>query len=377
LDLVEPQPTSQIAQERLGLAAPGWLFLVLAVGLALLAGGLALAAGMPASRALAVERAVAGQPGALAAPLGLAGARALAAGGAAVAVLATALAGRRLFHNDGVGLLAAALVALDPAALASGRLAAPQSLALAGVASALACFLAQPTWARWLGAALLATAALLDPRAVGWGIPLALLALLRGHIYAAPRHLGLAALQAIGAPAAGALLHLAYSPTWSALPCPAFAPAALVLLEAPDFGGVAAVHNPVTWFGGLGAVLLMAGAALWTVVRQVRMARLPGRAQLRLAVPLPALHARVLWLLVLALAVPFPEAWLPLFAIALAAGVAELADDAPGFGLAVGLVVLVFAVLALARAWPAVAATGAVEGAVHGLVPWARMVACP
>ena len=118
--------------------------------------------------------------------------------------------------------------------------------------------------------------------------------------------------------------------------------------------GIVALHNPATWYGGLGALLFLGVGALLSMARQFRVARLPGRVQLRLAEPLGATHARALWLGAFALVLPFPGLWLPLFAIALAAGIGELSEDAPGFGLAVAIVSLGFALLGLVRLWPLV-----------------------
>src|SRR5205085_1001793 len=151
-------------------------------------------------------------------------------------------------------------------------------------------FLSTSSRLHWAGAAALWLAALADPRSLLWSPALALLLLVRGHIYAAPRHLGLALGQALGIPATAAPSHL-----------------------------------PLT-----------AGA------------------------PPPA-----------------PLAWLPLFALALGAGIGALAEDAPGFGLAVGGVLLLFAALGLVRAWALVHGGPALlPGAQAGLVPWGHVAGC-
>lgn len=371
----EADPTSQIAQERVHPGRPGPLFLA-AAGLAA-AGvfGLALWLGAAPGGPTVAER----TSPSLVSLLGLPGGRALSALCAAATVAAVAAAGRRLLHSDAWGILAALLVALDPALLAMGRLALPETVAVAGLTMALAAFLSRSPSLHWVGSAALSLATLADPRALMWSLPLALLLLVRGHIYAAPRHLALALGQSLGIPAAAAGLHLLVSAGTLPESCLFLSRAvALRLTIVADLGGgIAAAHNPATWFGGLGAFLFLGGAAVGLVGRQFRIARLPGRVQLRLAEPLPPLLARGLWLLLLALLAPSPLLWLPLLALALGAGIAALAEDAPGFGVAVAGVLLLFAALGLVRAWGLV--QGGAElapGSMAGLVPWGRVAAC-
>lgn len=371
----EADPTSQIAQERVQPGAPGALFTALAGGLAVAVLAVALWLGRTPAGATASELA---EPS-LVSLLGLAGGRAFSALCAATVVGAVAVAGRRLLHSDGWGLFAALLLALDPAFLAMARLAIPDMVALAGLALAFATFLSASPSLHWAGTAALWLAALADPRALLWSLPLALLLLVRGHIYAAPRHLGLALGQALGIPATAAVLHLAVSAGNLPDACPALTHGGvLALAEVADLGsGVAAVHNPATWFGGLGALLFLGAAGLGLLARQFRIARLPGRVQLRIAEALPPLLARGLWLLLLALLAPSPTVWMALFALALGAGIAGLAEDAPGFGVAVAGVLVLFAALGLLRAWSLVA--GGVPltvGSAAGLVPWGHVVGC-
>jgi hypothetical protein len=354
----EVDPTSQIAQERVQPGQAGTLFLALAgVAAAAVFAAAWWLGRLPAGPTVAERM----EPS-LVSLLGLAGGRAFSALCAAATVAAVAAAGRRLLHSDGWGLLAAFLVALDPAFLAMARLALPETVVLAGLTVALAAFLSGSSRLHWVGAAALWVAALADPRALLWSFPLALLLLVRGHIYAAPRHLGLFV-------SAGSLPASCLALSRSV---------ALRLSIVPDLGaGVAAAHNPATWFGGLGALLFLGSAGLGLLARQFRVARLPGRVQLRIAEPLPPLLARGLWLLLLALLAPSPLLWVPLFALALGAGVEALAEDAPGFGLAVGGVLLLFAVLGLARAWALVhGGADLVPGMPAGLVPWGHVAAC-
>ncbi|MCA1811952.1 MAG: phospholipid carrier-dependent glycosyltransferase [Halobacteriales archaeon] len=371
----EVDPTSQIAQERVQPGPPGPLFLALAGGVA--AGVFAVAFWLghaPAGPTVAEAT----EPS-LVSLLGLAGGRAFSALCAAATVGAAAAAGRRLLHSDGWGLLAALLVALDPAFLAMARLALPDMVALAGLTVALAAFLSGSSRLHWAGSAALWVAALADPSALLWSLPLALLLLVRGHIYAAPRHLGLAVGQALGIPVTAAALHLLVSAGTLPDSCLALSRAsALALSAVPDLGsGVAAAHNPASWFGGIGAILFLGTAGLALLARQFRIARLPGRVQLRIGEALPPLLARGLWLLLLALLAPSPLLWVPLFALALGAGVEALAEDAPGFGVAVAGVVVLFAVLGLVRAWGLVAGGAPlVPGTQAGLVPWGQVVRC-
>jgi hypothetical protein len=369
-----PEPTSQIAQERVAPGLPSRNFLVAVAVLATLFLVVALwLSRFPANHVLPAESGAAPLPGSFTYPIGLHPARIVSAVFGAAAVAATCLVARRLLHNDTAALLAGGLVALDPALLAVSRLALPDTLALASLLAALACFLAIPVSIHWLGAGLLAFAALAEPRTLLWSLPLLWMVLMRGHIYAAPRHLTLAALQTVAAPLLGVLLHLLTNGGIVGLPCRVPIQSSLALTSSIGYGGVVAIHNPITWFGGLGAILLLGGTALAIVARQFRIARLPGRVQMRLADPLPGTHARILWLLLLAVLAPFPMVWLPLFAIALASGISLLAEDAPGFGAVVALVTLLFGVLGLLRVWGLVSGTG---GQVTSLVPWSHVIGC-
>ncbi|MCA1819452.1 MAG: phospholipid carrier-dependent glycosyltransferase [Halobacteriales archaeon] len=382
MDLRQLPSSSQIAQERVEPGRPNVTFLVGVAAMALFAFGLAAELGLLPHTPTPTrgEVAAAAAPAGLLESFGLAWARIVSAAAFAVSVAATTVATRRLFHSDAVAFLAGALVLLDPGFLAVGRLALPDAIATAGLLSALAFFLSAAPWAHWAGSLALGLAVAADPRSLVWGVPLGLLILLRGHIYAAPRHLGLAGLQALALPALAAGLHmLATDGAIRGVICQPGTSASLGLAESADYGGVIALHNPVTWFGGVCALLFLAANSLSTVARQFRLARLPGRIQMRLAVPLQAMQGRILWVLLLAVLVPFPVALLPVLAMALAAGIGNLAEDAPGFGAAVGLVVLVFAALALVRAWRLVAGTAGPEEIADllNLVPWTHPVPCP
>ncbi|MHB8633821.1 MAG: hypothetical protein ACYDBQ_07655 [Thermoplasmatota archaeon] len=309
--------------------------------------------------------------------LGPSGGPILSALFAGASVTGTAWVGRRLFHAAGVGLAAAGVVALDPSVLAAGHLALPLSVAQGASLAALALLLAPRPWVHWFAAPLLGISAMALPAQLAWFVPLGVLALLRGHIYAAPRHLAAVTAQVLLIP--GAILAAGVWASgwadWGLQPAcltPAFW-GSLALWQVPTVGAVALVHNPVTWFAGLAALVALGGAALVAVLARFRITRLPGRVQMRLEGPLSPGAARVLWLLVLTAAAP-PALWLPLVALALAAGIQELSVDAPGFGLALAFVVLAFAALSLGRGWPSV--TGANPAAALRLAPWAHLAAC-
>ncbi len=377
----ESTPSARLIHERTGGPGPSAPFVAGLAILALATAGLLVALALQDPNPTSAEAAFADDSSPLAKlmeALGLAGARNASALMAAVAVVGAGLLGRRLFHHDGVGLLAAIFVVLDPAFLALGHLALPTTpiLALALLGSALITTANNGT--RWLGSILLAAAAFSQPLVAAWAIPLAALVLLRGNIYAAPKHLWSAlaqvALLPLLAGAAGQALGAARDPSCFA----ATRFDVLRLANAVDAGPTMIVHNPALWFGGLAVAVALGGAAGLHVGSQFKLARLPGRIQMRLPEPLPARHARSLWLLLLILAAPVPMLWAPLFAIALAAGIRNLARDAPGFGLIVALGAVAFGALYLVRIWPLVTgtATPAELAALLPVVPWAGQSAC-
>lgn len=311
----------------------------------------------------------------------LAAARAASAVAVGVTVSAMAFAGRSFSRSGVAGLLAAALVALDPAVLAYGRLALPTALAVAAMAVALACMVsANAGWA-WVGSLALAAGAVVDPRVAAWGLPLAVVLVLRGNIYASPRHVGIALLQALIIPLAGAAAHWLVEGMWASVPSclapPAWSLLTLRAMVQPG-EGLAAAPNPVTWLAGLGALLFLGLGALAFGATRFRLARANGRVQARLVAPFPAVLGRGGWLLLLALAVALPQAWVLLFALALALGVQDLGEDAPGFGLTLAVALLLFAGVVLWRSWAAVSGLGGPEGVADALalVPWAEPVQC-
>lgn len=375
--LLRPPPAaSPVAQERVGPGRPAVGFVLGAVLLGALVTTVALAIGTGQPETPAEQQAAGSAAGV--AGLGLGAGRVLAAVAAGLAVAGIAMAGRRLTHSGAAGLLAAALVAADPAFLLQARLALPAAIALAGLAWALAFSLSPVPLLHWMAGLALAVAAFVDPLAALWTIPLVALLLLRGHIYAAPQHLGLALAQVAVAPA------MALALRWIAVGDLAAVPSCLHPMAGERLGlmtlvqpgpGLLLLPDPVVWLGGAGALLFLGLGGAAFAVGRFRVARAPGRLQMRVVAPMPAVLSRGIWLLFLALLAP-PVVWLPLFAIALAMGIRDLGEDAPGFGLALTLVLLGFACLVLVRAWGAiVGADGGVAEALQ-MAPWASPASC-
>lgn len=314
--------------------------------------------------------------------LGAEGARVAAALFAGLAVTATAFSARRLSHSVTVGVVAAVLVALDPLLLAEGHLALPRSFLMATALFALASFLSSRSAIHWAGTIFLAAAAMTDLTAVLWGLALGAMVLMRGHIYAAPKHLGTALLQTVAIPGVvGAIAHLAafagrLRPAAGCIDLPWWD--VLVLRSALNHGdGVIAIHNPATWFAGLGALLFLSALALAYLGQDFRLARLPGRIQMRLTNRLPRVHGRALWVLLLLLFAP-TALWLPLLAIALGLGVQELSQDAKAFGFVIHGAAIVFALAYLIRLWPLVMGSPDLDAAMElgQVMPWGRVVPC-
>lgn len=375
--LLRPPPAaSPIAQERVAPGRPdfGFVLAALVLGAATTVVAIALAMRGPAVPA---ESLAAADPFGVA-NLGLAAGRLLAACGAGLAVAGVAVAGRRLSHSGPAGLLAAALVALDPAFLLQGSLGVPLAVEAAALAWALAFATSPVPLLHWMSGVSLAVAALVDPVAALWVLPLAAFLLLRGHIYAAPQHFALALAQVAILPLAAVALHVVVAGDLALAPaCLSLGLGSrLALLQLAQPGpALLLLPDPVVWLAGAGTLAAFGLGGLGFAVARFRIARAPGRLQVRLVSPIPAVLARGSWLLVLAVAAP-PAAWIALFAIALAMGIRELGEDAPGFGLAVALVLLGFAGLVLARAWGALAGDpGGIDQALR-LVPWAETVGC-
>jgi hypothetical protein len=370
-----PPASSPVAQERVEPGRPGAGFAAGTLVLSLAALAVALWLGVRGAAVPAEQEALGLRGWGL---LGLDAGRVLAAAAHALAVAGTAVAGRRLTHSGLAGLLAAALVAVDPAGLLLGSLAVPHAVAVAGLVWALAFTLSPIPLLHWFSGLALAVAVLALPSAALWIVPLGFLLLLRGHIYAAPQHLGLALAQVALVPVLALLARgLAEGDLWSMPDClsPSLG-AALLLQELRMPGpGLLVVPNPVTWLAGAGTVLFLGlGGVAFTLAR-FRLARAPGRLQVRVVSPFPPVLARGLWLMLLVLLAP-PVAWLPLLALALALGIRELGDDAPGFGVMLAVVVLGFTAVVLWRAWMAVAGdAGGVADALD-LVPWAEAIPC-
>lgn len=377
----EPESVSWIAQERAEPGAPSnqWVMaIIILAGVAFLV--LAVMGLGPIERTDAEEayRMGDGPVQALDASLSPSIARILRAAGAAVAVLGTAFVGRRLLHSEPASVLAAGLLLLDPGFLVHGRLATPVALATGASMLAVAFFLSPRRNASWAAAILLGFAAFLDPAYLAWGVPLALMALVRGHIYAAPQHAATAGVQALLIPGVGALMGIIGG---DSLAGRCYLPGrfeALPLLSIVDLGDSIHWHpNPVLWFAGLGALLWLGISAAVHVMRDFRLQRLPGRIQARLTEPLARSQGRALWLLALAALAPTAANWMPLFALAIGAAVLDLSGDARRFGWAVGAGLLLIAIVYTVRLWPLL--VGATDAPIDDLlqtVPWSRTISC-
>src|SRR5687767_8630582 len=112
-------------------------------------------------------------------------------------------------------------------------------------------------WTSGLG---LAVATLALPVAALWVLPLALLLLLRGHIYAGPQHLALSLAQVALLPAAALVARAALDGGLQAVPaCLGVAPlGALSLHRLVSPGpGLLLLPNPVVWLAGAAATLFL------------------------------------------------------------------------------------------------------------------------
>ncbi len=385
----EPQPSlddpgvsqrdpdvSWIAKERMepGVPSNRWILsLVILSGAAFLV--LAFMALSPIARIAAEDlyRAGDGPIQALDASIAPHISRTLRAAAAAALILGTGFAARRLLHDEGASVIAAGLLILDPAFLVHGRLSTPIAFATAGAMVALALFLSPRRTGHWLAAGMLAIACFFDPRYLLWGFIIGILVLVRGHIYAAPRHAAAAAAQTLGIPLIGA--------AWGMLAADSLGPTcytggrfeSIFLLQHVDLGNNIMWHpNPALWFAGLGALAWLGGGALWRVLSEFRLQRLPGRVQVRLTGPLRRGQARALWLLVLVAFAPSPSLWAPLLAMAVAASVQELGRGSKRFGLLVAIAVLALTLVFTVRLWPML--VGATP--TTSPIPWSETVRC-
>lgn len=381
-----PSGSSPLAAERLG---PGLAPVGFWVGALILFGGtllvLLLLVDAP-SEPLDQEGAMAqeGSPWGLAARvLTMEGMRGLAVVATALAVVASTFAGRRLLHSSSAGLFAGALLLTDPAVLFGGRLALPDAFLLAAAAGSLALAVSTQAVTPWLIWFPMAVGVALEPAFILWGVGLMLLLALRGHIYSAPRHLGIAGLQAIGLPAAIAATSwvvaraVADGRAASACTTPGLLDQ-ITMQGVVHAGGTAVlVHNPILWWAGTAAAIVLVVAALGHAGTRFRLSRVPGRVQIRLPGLLPVAHARSLWLGLLLLAAAASAGLLLPAALALAHGTRILGQDAPTFAWPIQGAMLAFAIVYLVRLLPLLDGSAQDPAALVGdVVPWATMVPC-
>ena len=231
-----------------------------------------------------------------------------------------------------------------------------------------------------MGGILLGAACVIEPWFLLWCPALAVLVLVRGHIYASAGHLGLSLLQTVVLPSVGAAIAFVAA---GAVGGPACLRGAWheelvlgrVLAVAP---AEPALHNPALWFAGLGAVAFLALAGLLRTLMHFRLARLPGRLQIRLPEPVPAVQARSTWILALVLLAPHPALLWPLLAIALVAGLLELGADAAGFGTALTVAAVAFAIFYAVQAWGVLSGTASLPEAerLATALPWTSLADC-
>lgn len=375
----EAEEPSWIAQERVGDGAPPalyWAWIAVAATAVLVAGlvvGRSAATPLPAESQAALSASLYGS---LASSLGVDALRIASAVAMAVGVLASAEAARRLLHSPLAGALVPALLLLDPATWIMGGTALPNAWVFGGAAAGLA--VATTAWpaAPWLAALPLALAAATDAGALWFCAAVAAVLALRGHIYSSGRHVAVALGGALGVPAAAALASWAIAaardgPPLCALPWHD----RMLLLRVLDIGdGSVLAHNPVVWYGGAAAALLLGLAALGRVAAGFRMTRQPGRTMFRLPGRLARDHGRALWLLLLAAAAVAPGALLPVAATALAAGIGRLGKDATGFAIPLHLAITAFSAVYFIRLWPFVMGSGG--DIAEALLPWTSAVPC-
>lgn len=308
--------------------------------------------------------------------------RVLVAVAAGATVTAAGFVARRFTHGAGLGVLASVLVALDPALLVDGQLALPAAVLRFAAVAALALALGGHPIYHWLVPVPLIVGGLIEPWFLLWGVAIALMLLFRGHIFAAPKHLRDALFQGIGLPLlAGIPLLIAVNQViiTTDVTCGPSMMASILLLDVPHYAtGLVAFMNPVVVLGGLGVLAGLAIAALVQVGGTFRLARLPGRVQIRLPERLGRIPSRALWLAAFALVMPAPQVAIVIGAVAIALGVQGLMVDSPVFATVVAILTAGFAVLVVVRLAPVIAGTADVEGLTDILqwLPWVDPNAC-
>lgn len=370
-------------RERPGL--PPWWFLlvVFALGLAVAAATIVLGTLRDGStHAEGLYRDGGGAWGILHGLVGLESLRVLVGIAAGATVTATGFVARRFTHSAGLGVLAAVLVAFDPALLVDGQLAVPAALLRFAAVAAMALALGGHPAYHWLVALPIIVGAILEPWFLLWGVMVSTLLLLRGHIFAAPKHLRDAMFQGVGLPLlAGIPLLIAVhqiTVTTDVVCGPSMA-RSLLLLDVPLYAtGLAAIMNPVVVIGGLGLLAGLAVAAIVQVSSAFRLARLPGRVQIRLPERLGRIPSRALWLAAFALVMPVPQVAIVIGALAIALGVQGLLIDSPVFATVVAILTASFAAVVVVRLLPVIAgdASAAVLGDVVSWLPWVDLEAC-
>lgn len=257
-------------------------------------------------------------------------ARILTAVAAGFAAATWGFVARHIYHSETIGVATTWLIALDTGFLVQGHLvqSLPWEMLFAGSAVLLAT-LPHPR-AHWGIPAALALYGLENRTSILLGVGLFSMLLVRGHIYATNKHVTTAFWQTIPA-----LTGLFSTFHWQLLNAGASIPGP----------GTVHLHNPAIWYTGAIAAIAGIGGALLFLTNQFRMARHPGRIQVRLQNRLPRILGRTLWNAALL------PVLLPALVMHLLGGIRILTEDSRGFRFALYGGIYAFAIIYLVRFW--------------------------
>jgi hypothetical protein len=376
---------SYVVSEREGPGLPQIWFLLAVLGLGVAVAAITITLGLLRGPTIHAERVFLEAGGAWAVAVGILKVpivRILMGVIAGATVVATGFVGRRFTHSATMGMLAAVLVALDPALLVDGQLAVPATVLRFAAVSSLALALGGHPVYHWLTPIPVVIGALLEPTFLLWGLALAMLILFRGHIFVAPKHLRSAIMQGFG------ISLLLFVPAYFVLrstigiqnvACGASYSRSMLLLEVPHYApGIVSLTNPVVVLGGLAVLAAMAFAAVFQVLSSFRLARLPGRIQVRLPGRLGRTPSRALWLALFALLIPGPPVAVIIGAVAIALGIQTLSDDSKSFGATVAAIAILFSAVVAVRLTPVIAGIASADTLVDSLawLPWVNSYVC-
>jgi hypothetical protein len=344
------QPTTWISLERLNPPVTFGVVFLYFVSALLIAGGLITLAVFE-DGALPAEDAYDSGAGWVLQKIPLDYARAITAIAAGLAAGIWGFVARRIYHSETIGLATTWLIALDTGFLVQGHLvqSLPWEMLFAGSAVLIAT-LPYPR-AHWAIPLPLALYGLENRASIFIGIAIFAILLTRGHIYATGKHVTTAFWQTIPA-----LTGLFSTFHWSLLDA-----------GARTLGpGSIHLHNPALWYTGIIAAIAGISGALLFIASQFRMARHPGRVQIRLQTRLPRILGRTLWN---ALLLPV---LLPALIMHLLGGIRILTEDSRGFRFALYGGIFAFAIVYLVRFWSFILGNGTPEdmAALAEILPW-------